>query len=347
MTLKTKQLAIELASYSDGILKYQYADKGAQRLTLANPELSIKEKTRAVEKVLEKLCVLEKILPGSPGACSGKFETYKINYANTVFNIVFSGGKNTGIRLERIIARELDERSGRNYEELKIKLNLSENYFVEHHKISRHREGSLFIPANIGNIVSDITIHEYNEKITKHISLKDVSGTTISNIGYRGLLSRNSAGEIIENSFFNDAEFLLTSVGVQKSLVASGIESWRLKDNKHTKEIIEDGFPSIFATFFLYTQIGFGYILCKRKKDGTFFVKHFETLKDTIDFVGEVVSVKIGYPFYKNEIHKRKQISLWMTTNTGIVFMVEYRDTDGGILPTQINTRFASIKIRE
>jgi hypothetical protein len=347
MSFATKQLAVELAGYSDGILKYQYSDKGAQRITLANPEYTLKDKQNAINKILEKLVVLEKILPGDVGACSGKFETYKVQYSNNVFNIVFSGGKNTGIKLEKTVARELHERSGRNYEELKTKLNLTENYFVEHHKVSRHREGSLFVPTNIGAIISDITIYQQNIEEPTHISLKDFRGTTISNIGYRGLLSRNAAGGVIENQFFNDAEFLLTSVGVNKTLVASGIESWRVKDQKNTKEFIDVGFPSVFATMFLHTQIGYGYVLCKKKKDGSFFVKNFQTLKDTINFVGEVVSIKIGYPFYKDELHKRKQISLWMTTSTGIIFMVEYRDTDGGILPTQINTRFASTKMKE
>lgn len=340
MTISNKELAIELASYSDGIFKYQYPDKGAQRITLTSPEIPLFAKKVAIAKILEKVSVLKVIPPGTIGACSGTFETYNILYKNTIFNLVFSGGKNAGILFETIVARELAQKSGAFFEEFSRLLNLPNYFTIKHHRGSKQRECSLFETHNIGEKIADFTLNY--DGIDRHISLKDRCGLTISNIGYRGLLTFDDTGAVIAKPKDNEAEYLLTAVGVDKQRIVNGVESWRIKqfclcqDNDKT---ISLGFPSIMLKKFLHSQVGFGYTLVKRRKKGGFFVKTFNNALDTEEFVGEPKMVKIGYPFYENEKFKRKQLSIWAHTSSGLSFFIEFRDTAGQLLPTQINTR--------
>lgn len=88
---------------------------------------------------------------------------------------------------------------------------------------------------------------------------------------------------------------------------------------------------------FLYSAFDYGYIYVRRKPVGLEVIDLTKE-EDLKDFIGDVKSVKVKYPFYKDETRtgKRKNVSIVIETDNN-VFSFDIRNASGGIIPSQIN----------
>jgi hypothetical protein len=95
---------------------------------------------------------------------------------------------------------------------------------------------------------------------------------------------------------------------------------------------------------YIASAFDYGYYYVRQLKNNQFEVKDLTTLEKLYDYIGNVTSASIGYPFYagpsKND--KRKTAKIAIETDTGRKFLFSLRNKIGGDVPKDITlTKFA------
>jgi hypothetical protein len=86
----------------------------------------------------------------------------------------------------------------------------------------------------------------------------------------------------------------------------------------------------------IMSAFDYGYIYVKEKTSKSFEIADLDDKEKLKEFIGDIESVGIKYPYYEDEIRSRKDVTIVITTSTG-VYSFQVRNASGGMIPNQIN----------
>jgi hypothetical protein len=198
-------------------------------------------------------------------------------------------------------------------------------------------------PHNAGEIISDLTLIG-NDGKPYYISLKNIDGLIIANNSLKGMFKEQKDGTI-KVSDVPSIDPLLSAVHLDKMKVAKLIEDFTTSTPSGIAAMtsVQD-FDSNTVRNYIASAFDYGYYYVRELKNSQFEVKDLTTLENLYNYIGNVTSVSIGYPFYagpaKND--KRKTAKIAIETDTGRKFLFSLRNKMGGIVPRDITlTKFA------
>lgn len=316
---------------------------GVVRLQPITKDYSIEDFKNSIQKI--DLNIIGEIGKGEAESASGKYPTYKLQDKDgVVFFVVLGGGSfgNKGMAYERQTVSEIDSA---------IQNNTPHPLLGELEKLT----GTKFIgvktgfnklvkrklsdrPEDVGQEIADIVLVGENGE-EYFISLKDRNGKTLSNNGATGIF-KNQGNEIVPG-FHQVVSGLVNASKVDLNLAAQGLNAY----NKNipggqgspvdvTSQLTPEDKNIIMG--YLSSGVDYGYIYVKNKGKNHFQIVDLATPEDVQQFIGEIRSVFIKYPFSDGKGKKRKDLSVNVITTTG-KFAFQIRNASGGIIPKQIN----------
>lgn len=317
--------------------------KGAYRLLLISPEN--KENISELMKQALDGFDAEVIPPGTPKSSSGKYNTYLIRSPkkNEIIPVVFGAGGNRGHDFENDLSTSTVSRTGKLWDSLVAKLGISQEEIVRVEKISPAMpKGINPFRKNISNIgpsVADFAVELKNGGMV-YLSVKGLRGSTFANTGYSDAFVWNPSTRTVEerpSRLFPATDEFVFALGVSKEKVAQGLTDYVNKVSSGMERLDPSPqFDSFAVASFLAAQVGFGFYYVKQLSGNDLRVVDLSSPEKTLELVGDVVSVKVLYPYYINDKQSSKQLSVHITTTTS-KFLVEVRNTRGGILSQQLN----------
>lgn len=291
------------------------------------------------------------IIEPGPGSPSGKFDTYVVQApGGDKFNITLAGGSfsNKGMQFERDVLTQIqtyftnptEVEKPKFLQEIEDILNVEFDGYDKGASFERNVKRPLIPsgPRDMGREISDITLLD-KQGNPYFISLKDVGGITIGNSGAAGLFSKqgnnvafagqdkNRSGTALFNAARIDIERAVDGLQdyINNTQTESSIsEEIADPDRDALKKLIESAFD-------------YGYYYVKRKNaKGDLEVEDLTDKEKLDNFIGEIESVRVDYPYFYRTNKKRKHIGVNIVTTKGS-FTFQVRNASGGILPDQIN----------
>ena len=352
----TKAIVDAIVTSSGGKFHFGGIKKSAYRLRLSNA----KDDVAAIIKKSLRGYKIKAVAPGQPGAASSKYTTYIVARSGvTPAKVVFSAGKNEGQKFETQLKNSISSRRGPFWNALSGKLR---EFFgilpADIARVDKSAGGSSRVTRpftsklqNVGAILSDMNIKLLKPRniggvVTDmlYVSIKNVSGATFANTGYSDAFSLTGARVVAKPSVARPAvDQFLTACGVDKDKVAVGLtDFFRTSKGKaiNSKHKIMDtpAFNGQKIKEILAAQVGYGYVYVREEKAGL-KILDLTAPQDALDLVGTINSVTVRYP-YVLQGKASKQCTITIDTTTG-KFVAELRNTQGGIIPQQLNLRMA------
>jgi len=317
--------------------------KGAYRLLLTSPDN--KESISGLMKQALEGFDTEVIPPGAPKSSSGKYNTYLIHSPNKkeIIPVVFGAGGNRGHDFENDLSTSTISRTGKLWDSLIEKLGISQDEIERVEKISPAMPKGINpfrkTISNIGSAVADFGIWLRDGDVV-YLSVKGLRGNTFANTGYSDAFVWNPSTRTVEEKpsrLFPMTDEFISALGVSKEKVAQGLTDYVNKVSSGMERMDPSPqFDSFAVASFLAAQVGFGFYYVKQLSGNDLKVVDLSSPDKTLELVGDVVSVRILYPYYTNDKQSSKQLSVHITTTTS-KFLVEVRNTRGGILSQQLN----------
>ena len=312
------------------------------------------------EKTLSQVnLVVRDIKPKGDGA-SSKFPTYVVaDDTGNEFQIVLAGGatSNKGMSYERDVLKSLEEyfaklKEGTDAEkpkflaELEDKLDITFAGVVDEVNFNRRVVRPLDTSGarDMGKEIADLALRDDKEN-TYYVSLKDIGGLTVANTGAAGMFDiENNSVEFVNREKNKIGKKVFEASGINDegiNKIERGLSDYlNKKESEPGQEDIQDTTDTADKEKLknlLYSAFDYGYIYVKRKSTGIDVVD-LSTQESLKDFIGDIVSVKVKYPYYRDSgrVSKRKNISIVIETENN-TFSFDIRDASGGIVPKQIN----------
>lgn len=310
-----------------------------------------------IENVLRKakLKLVKAIPKGSPGSISGRFMTYVISAGGTKHNVIFTSGRNVGQQFEDQISKEAQDMVKGKISPRLMSLLDEMNIDPKDIKDTKQTGGSNSKRPisneikNVGSIISDLTLVLKNGD-NVFISLKNPAGNTFANTGYAGgfIETTDKKGNPVIKSGSHPTDQFLIALGVNKNLAAKGFTNY-LNGNKtpvakpvkrisakdiETVEAMEPVGSQDYEKVqrYLASGYGYGYWYARDMGDGKWHLEDIIDENAALDLVGQIKRIDISYPGVS------KQISCNILTTKG-KFIVEVRNTQGDVVPNQVNIR--------
>jgi len=319
--------------------------KGAIRLQPKEKSFDEKDFKSALSHIQVK--IVDEIGAGQPESGSSKYTTYKLKDKDgTVFRVVLGGGSfsNKGMTYERQLVEELTnaikyKQSNPLLAELE---KLTGTHFVSirtgFNKLVRRKLSGQ--PNDVGEEIADLILVGANGE-DYFISLKGKNGKTLSNNGIAGIFRQ--VGDQIVPGFSQVVDTLFGAAKVDLNEAAQGLTSYlnnTAGGNPSPVDVtnsLSDQDKDIIMNY-LASAIDFGYLYVKNLGKNKFKIVNLATIDDVKEFIGDIQSVQIKYPYYKDDTRmgKRKNLSIDIKTSKSR-FSFDVRNASGDIIPKQIN----------
>lgn len=319
--------------------------KGAIRLQPKEKSFDEKDFKSALSHIQVK--IVDEIGAGQPESGSSKYTTYKLKDKDgTVFRVVLGGGSfsNKGMTYERQLVEELTnaikyKQSNPLLTELE---KLTGTHFVGirtgFNKLVRRKLSGQ--PNDVGGEIADLILVGANGE-DYFISLKDKNGKTLSNNGIAGIFRQ--VGDQIIPGFSQVVDTLFGAAKVDLNEAAQGLTSYlnnTAGGNPSPVDVtnsLSDQDKDVIMNY-LASAIDFGYLYVKNLGKNKFKIVNLATINDVKEFIGDIQSVQIKYPYYKDDTRmgKRKNLSIDIKTSKSR-FSFDVRNASGDIIPKQIN----------
>ena len=344
-----KGLAMKIVDKSKGKLKFAGIKRGGYRLSLTN----LKDDIAKVIKTSLKGWKVKPIKPGAKGSLSSKYTTYVVMIDRTKIPVVFSAGKNEGQKFEAKLKSSVATKKGPAWRAIMTALgafyNISEADVAGvvksaggNTRVKRPFSDQLL---DVGQSISDMTLtlvepRKIGGRLQSevYVSIKNVSGATIANTGYSDafITKKSPEGRLIvearPSASNPNTDKFLEALGVNKDRIAAGLTAYANKI-VYTEEMnATPTYDKDKVKMFLAAQLGYGYVYLREKKDGSLKIINLSSPAKALEFIGEVQTVAISYPYYADNSARgsRKQCTAKVTTDKG-VFDVEIRSASGGV----------------
>jgi len=330
--------------------------RGAIRVA---PAIKVEDKVAFKQEFLDTLkdidlVVVGEINKGDPDSPSSKFTSYRVNdNTGNEFIITLAGGSfsNKGMSYERDILKMLDKYFENPEENDKpnflrsiedaldttfVKIN-KETSFNRRVKRPLSDKG----PKDKGSDIADITLIDEDGK-KFYISLKDIGGKTVGNSGAAGMFDVDGKNiDFVNKERDKIGKKLFDAAGVNIDLVIDGLVDYINKQpsSDEQAEVYNTTNEADFDELldFIGSAFDYGYIYVKRKNTKNDLEVFDLSDKDKLyDFIGDIESVAVKYPYYNNERMSRKHISIMIKTDKGN-YSFDIRNASGGLTPNQIN----------
>lgn len=330
--------------------------KGAIRI---QPKTKVSDREVFTKKFIDtlddiSLLIVDIIPPGAPESPSGKFPSYKVkDLSNNEFVITLGGGafSNQGMSYERDILDNVEQYFKNPEENTKPAFleKLEDFLNVRFDKIDKGESFERRVkrpltdegPEDKGQEISDITlIDEDGQKY--YISLKNIGGVTISNAGAGGMFDKKGEEVVFTNRERNKiGSKLMSAGGVDVERAVDGLEDYlnkqQSKIGQEDKVDTTDVSDIDALERFLGSAFDYGYIYVKQKnKRDDLEIADLTDKENLYNFIGDIQTVEVRYPYYRTDQKSRKHISIILTTTKGI-YSFDIRNASGGIIPNQIN----------
>jgi len=319
---------------------------------------SIKVTPEIAKKLIQDLGyeIQQEILPGAPGAKTGKGTTYVVAATSdsAPFSVVF-GSANKGESFEAALRDDLQTGSGPLGDELLSALSLTraDVLGIDPPLPARGRPLTGEIRDD-GKAISDITIHTLKDGSPSqlYISLKDPTGGTFANNGVAGMFVEDENG-IVSPADHNLDNFI-HAMGIDKQRVAQGVNDYKMMKSSsaaHCKTEAPEAFDPETIANYLASALGYGYVYARKKTTGGYHVEHINTADDARALVGLPVSIRIIYARYCNDgSSKSKGTRAIIDTDNGARYDVAIRNKSGRVTPKELGIsiiRYPSKSIHE
>jgi len=358
-----------------GVPTLQVKKASNKEIRIAAAEGSYNFTDDQISGLLKKsgLVIVTKIPKKEPGSRSGTFPTYIVRNDDdddSKYPVVFSRGKNEGQQFEDAIDKEAEDLQKEPTKPpapliaslckaigLDVK-NIEKSKRTGMLNQSRHLLSDI---PNVGSKVADITFElkqkdensaNSSDGKTVYISLKNPRGTTFANMGYAsGFVEgedENGDPIVLSNERLAadhvNADIFLKALGVDKELAAKGftnvlrgsrstvvdpLKRFSKKNPPLERDAVGSQDYKTVKTY-LASAYGFGYWYVRHMGGDDWYVKKINSSDDARDMVGEIKRIDISYPGVT------KQITCNVITTTGR-YIIEVRNTQGGIIPKQVN----------
>jgi hypothetical protein len=353
---KTKSEVKKAIVDSNPLVKLGADKRGAIRL---QPKGEVKDREEFTKNFLNtldeiSLLIVDTISPGEPGSPSSKFPSYKVkDSGNNEFIITLGGGSlsNEGMKYERDILKRVEEYFNNPEEAVKPGFieKLEDFLDVEFTNIDTGNSFERRVqrplsdegPDDKGDEISDITLVDSKDK-KYFISIKNVGGKTISNAGAKGMFEVDDNEVRFANKERNKiGGKLLEAGGVDIDKAVRGLQDYIEKtpsspgweDKINTTDIADiDKLSNFLGSAFDY---GYIYVKQKNKKDDL-EIADLTDENNLYNFIGDIQTVEVRYPYFRTDQKSRKHISIILTTTKGI-YSFDIRNASGGLIPNQIN----------
>jgi hypothetical protein len=192
---------------------------------------------------------------------------------------------------------------------------------------------------NVGPMISDIDIVLKNGK-TIYVSLKNESGATFANSGYKGAFLPKTVGRkvVFTAQPHRLDDFIVGALGVNKQLVAQGITEYYNK-TVSAKSIV--GAPiktnAKKVKQYLMSSYGYGYWYVRKRGGDKVDVINITTPRNLELVVGDITGTYVTYPFWSKS-KATKQLTVKIET-TKAKYFVEVRNSKGDVEPTEVKVK--------
>ena len=332
-------------------LKLGSDKRGAIRL---QPAVKVKDKEEFTNKFLDtlkdiNLVIVDRIKPG-PDAPSSKFDSYVVKSGGNEFVITLGGGANKGQSFEQEIMKSLVEYFESEGEEEKPAIldELEDALDVEFVGVDKGVSFTRAVKRPLtpkgandrGYEIADLTLLDENGD-KYYISLKNKDGKTVSNGGASGMFDiKDDKVEFVNKERDNVGGELFKAAGANTSFIERGLTDYVNKEKspdtlKDTVDTTDKADIDKLEKF-LMSAFDYGYIYVKQKTSKSFEIADLEDPDKLREFIGDIESVSVKYPYYENDRKSRKHVSVVIETENGI-YSFDVRNASGGTIPNQIN----------
>lgn len=307
--------------------------------------------------------VVKVLPPNSPGACSGKYQTYLLRdpQCQTQWKLVCGQGGNGGHRFEHEVFRSLKSlqngtSSSRYPLGMRMARKICQRFGIKNPKqqilsvshVAKHNTnravGFSSSSCGVGDQIADIRLKVHGGK-TYHISLKAKKAATVASVGAADSF-RQVGNRIVQTGKHQTVNNLLRYLGVDMAKLSTGLinakNKTRTKLARSFMVLVRSKVGSTHSRLlrqFLVNAIGFGYHAASQDGKAIRFISR----RTTESIVGsQVRKVELSYPRYYSEKDSSKQLSAWITTNKAR-FKVELRNTQGKILPQEVKVTVSQL----
>lgn len=195
--------------------------------------------------------------------------------------------------------------------------------------------------ATIGDDIADIKLVDSNGKTQYNLSLKAGNSTTFCNIGINKLFSASSfekykkTGHYVPEKNVNiDGQDLLDMLCINNDKFADTFISYKEKKQQENEVDITKELKHNKAIYdFLYSAIGYNYILVHQTASGKIEYYDLRTKTQMEKFLGNIISAKIYYGGMGGEA---KRINIYIKTTKLKKILINIRSKNGSIYPTHI-----------
>lgn len=284
--------------------------------------------------------------PKTPESKSSRYATFVVKDQQGVIHYIVLGGgaeSNKGMAYEREMAQTL-EAGLPNQDSIPFFTQLKEvtgpvQFTDVKPAFSGHtvRRQLTDVPNDAGEVISDLTLIDSSGK-PYYISLKNVNGLTVANNSLKQMFVEQKDGSVAVNNV-PSIDPLLVAAHLDKTKVAELIKAYITGTPAGTvaSENVE-GADTETILKYIASAFDYGYYYVRQLKDDKFEIKDLTTFEHLKEFIGDITSVAISYPYYAGPgvRQKRKAASIIATTTTGHKFVFSLRNKKGGIIPTEI-----------
>jgi hypothetical protein len=331
-------------------LKLGSDKRGAIRLQPVTKVEDEKEFKSEFLKTLKDInLVVVSTIKSGPDAPSSKFDSYVVKSGNNEFVITLGGGANKGQSFEREILKSLQEyfESDGELEKPPILSQLEDALDVEFVELGSdsfdrlvRRPLTLKGANNRGKEIADLTLIDDGGN-PYYISLKNKNGKTVSNGGASGMFAlKDDKVEFVNKEREGIGGELFKAAAANIDYIERGLTDYYNKEEspeilKKSIDVTDDVDMSKIEKLIM-SAFDYGYIYVKEKTSKSFEIADLDDKEKLKEFIGDIESVGIKYPYYEDEIRSRKDVTIVITTSTG-VYSFQVRNASGGMIPNQIN----------
>jgi hypothetical protein len=331
-------------------LKLGSDKRGAIRLQPVTKVEDEKEFKSEFLKTLKDInLVVVSTIKSGPDAPSSKFDSYVVKSGNNEFVITLGGGANKGQSFEREILKSLQEyfESDGELERPPILSQLEDALDVEFVELGSdsfdrlvRRPLTLKGANNRGKEIADLTLIDDGGN-PYYISLKNKNGKTVSNGGASGMFAlKDDKVEFVNKEREGIGGELFKAAAANIDYIERGLTDYYNKEEspeilKKSIDVTDDVDMSKIEKLIM-SAFDYGYIYVKEKTSKSFEIADLDDKEKLKEFIGDIESVGIKYPYYEDEIRSRKDVTIVITTSTG-VYSFQVRNASGGMIPNQIN----------
>ena len=340
----------EIFFQATDLFKDSGTKNGAVRIT-PKTKLSSTELGLSFNEVLESVSmnIIETILP-SETAPSRKYSSYILKNNQDKHFVTLAGGAqaNKGMHFEREIHKECIEYFSKQRSESEFISSLEDQADTKFVNLIIGQDFSRSVSRPLttegakraGREIADITLVD-TLGIVYPISLKGVGGKTISNNGVAGMFNKQDDKILYAGQEQNNiSKPIFDSVGIDPEIISRGLTAYLNKVENNTEfqnSVVITDFEGTTLKRLIESSYDYGYYIAKQQQSTTICKLTDLTEYNLLDkHIGDIETVSIKYPFYKNDKEKRKSTNILIQTTTN-KYNFEIRNCDGGVIPYQIN----------